>query len=58
MMKGCTPWSQKRPQRNGSSDCLPKTQVCAKSQDEVYRLTPAQCRKVKRSGASYESKPR
>ena len=38
---------RKRPQRIGPSDCLAKTQVCAKSRDDVYRLTPAQCRKVK-----------
>ena len=32
------------------SDCLPKTQVSAKSQDDVWGLTPAQCRKVKEVG--------
>ena len=37
-------WSQ----RIGASDCLAKTQVCAKSKDDVYGLTPAQCWKVKR----------
>jgi hypothetical protein len=31
------------------SDCLLKTQVRAKSQDEVYGLTPARCWKVKRT---------
>jgi len=31
----------------GPSDCLLKTQVRAKSQDEVYGLTPARCWKVK-----------
>ena len=36
------------PQRIGPSDCLPKTQVYAKSKDDVYGLTPARCRKVKR----------
>jgi hypothetical protein len=28
-------WSMNRPQRIGPSDCLPKTQVSAKSKDEV-----------------------
>ena len=32
--------------------------VYAKSQDDVYGVTPAQCWKVKRRGASSESKPR
>ena len=36
-------------QRNGPSDCLPKTQVYANQQWEVYGLTPARCWKVKRS---------
>ena len=36
-------WSQ----RNGPSDCLPKTQVYANQQWEVYGLTPARCWKVK-----------
>ena len=35
-----------------------KTQVCAKGKPYVYRLTPAQCRKVKGSGESCELKPR
>ena len=35
------------PQRIVSSDCLAKTQVYAKSKDDVYGLTPARCRKVK-----------
>ena len=39
-------WSQ----RIGPSNCLPKTQVYAKSKDDVYGLTPARCRKVKRRG--------
>ena len=49
------------PQRIGPSNCLPKTQVCAKPQGEVYGLTPARCRKVKGSGQrkrSHELKPR
>ena len=32
----------------GSSDCLTKTQQRAKSQDDVYAVTPAQCWKVTR----------
>ena len=36
-----------RPQRNGPSNCLAKTQVYAKPQGEVYGLTPARCWKVK-----------
>ena len=39
-----------RPQRPVGSDCLLKTQVRAKSQDDVYGLTPARCWKVKRNG--------
>ena len=35
------------PQRTGSSNCLAKTQVYAKSKDDVYGLTPARCWKVK-----------
>ena len=35
-----------------------KKQVCAKGKPNVYGLTPAQCRKVKGSGASRELKPR
>ena len=46
------------PQRIGPGDCLSKTQVCAKSKDEVYGLTPARCRKVKRKSESLELKPR
>ena len=42
--------SEKRPQRIGSSNCLAKTQVYAKPKGEVYGLTPARCRKVKRRG--------
>ena len=37
-------------QKQGPSDCLSKTQVRAKSQDDVYGLTPAQCRTVKGTG--------
>ena len=43
------------PQRIGPSNCLPKTQVCAKSKDDVYELTPARCWKVKRSCLLYTS---
>src|SRR6218665_2689149 len=38
------------PQRPVGSDCLLKTQVRAKSQDDVYGLTPARWGKVKRTG--------
>ena len=40
--------SEMRPQRIGSSNCLAKTQVCAKARADVYELTPARCWKVKR----------
>ena len=40
--------SEWRPQRKGPSNCLAKTQVYAKPKGEVYGLTPARCRKVKR----------
>jgi hypothetical protein len=43
--------------RPGGGDCLPKTQGYAKSNDDVYGLTPARCWKVKRRCASTESKP-
>ena len=46
----------REPQRNGSSDCLTKTQGYAKSKDDVYGLTPARCWKVKRRG--HARKPR
>ena len=39
-------------------DWLTKTQVCAKGKPYVYRLPPAQCRKVKGRGESLELKPR
>ena len=39
-----------RSQIPGESDCLLKTQVRAKSQDDVYGLTPARCRNVKGKG--------
>ena len=48
-------------QRKGPGNCLPKTQGCAKLKDDAYSLTPARCRKVKRSGQrerSRELKPR
>ena len=41
--------TSRRLQRNGPSDCLPKTQVYANQQWDVYGLTPARCWKVKRS---------
>ena len=42
----------KGPQRKTSPDCLPKTQVRAKAQADVYGLMPGQCQKVKPVGAS------
>ena len=45
------------PQRKSPCDCLSKTQVCANTKVDVYGLTPAQCWKVKWSGASCEMKP-
>ncbi len=47
---GC--WSQ-RPAR---SDCLLKTQVRAKSQDDVYGLTPARCWNVKGTGQVFRGR--
>ena len=46
-----------RGHKPGGGDCLLKTQGSAKSQDDVYSLTPARCWKVKRRGASSELKP-
>ena len=48
-------------QKIGPGDCLSKTQGYAKSEDDVYGLTPARCRKVKRGcyrKRSIELKPR
>ena len=45
-------------QRRGPGNCLAKTQVCDKSKDYVYGLTPARCRKVKGNCESNEPKPR
>src|SRR3954463_15613938 len=47
-----------RPQRPGESDCLLKTQVHAKSQDDVYGLTPARCWNVKGTGYAFGPKLR
>src|SRR3954468_20969642 len=47
---GACPRSRLRPQRPVGSDCLLKTQVRAKSQDDVYGLTPARCWNVKGTG--------
>ena len=44
-------------QRIGPSDCLAKTQLYAKSKDDVYGVTPARCWKVKRRCESVELKP-
>ena len=46
------------PQRIVPGNCLSKTQLYAKSKDDVYGVTPARCRKVKRRSESPESKPR
>ena len=43
-----------KPQRIGPSDCLAQTQLYAKSKDDVYGVTPARCRKVKRRSESSE----
>ena len=45
------------PQRIGPGDCLAKTQLYAKSKDDVDGVTPARCWKVKRRCASIELKP-
>ena len=41
---------------SGPGDCLSKTQFRAKSQDDVYGMTPARCRKVKEVGQRFASK--
>ena len=43
------------PEGAGSSlgDCLSKTQLCANSQEDVYRVTPARCRNVKEVGQGF-----
>src|SRR5438132_12913566 len=53
-----SPW---RSQRNGGSDCLPKTQDSANSKEEVEGLTPARCRKVegiRQGGSSGRDEPK
>ena len=40
----------KGPQEMGPGDCLPKTQLYAKAQAEVYGVRPGQCWKVKVRG--------
>src|SRR4051794_37797790 len=48
----------RRAQGIGSTDCLPKTQVSAKPQGDVWGLTPARCQTVKgRRVRSAEPKP-
>jgi hypothetical protein len=37
-------------------DCLSKTQLCAKTQVDVYRVTPARCRNVKEGGQGFAPK--
>ena len=59
--EGALPPIQGEAQRIGPGNCLAKTQGCAKPQGAVYSLTPARCRKVKRScqsDRSSEVKPR
>jgi hypothetical protein len=41
---------------SGPGDCLSKTQLCANSQEDVYRVTPARCRKVKEAGQDFDLK--
>ena len=45
------------PQRIGPGDCLAKTQLYAKSKDDVNGVTPARGWKVKRRYATIELKP-
>jgi len=47
MCEGIYSWSTSGSQRNGSSDCLLKTQDYANSKENVYGPTLAQCWKVK-----------
>ncbi len=59
--EGALPPQQGEAQRKGPGNCLAKTQGCAKPKGAVYSLTPARCRKVKRScqrERSSEVKPR
>ena len=51
-------WRGSGSQLRVPSNCLPKTQVYAKLEGDVYGLTPAQCRKVKRRIERFELKPR
>ena len=44
-------------QRIGPSEKKKKTQLYAKSKDDVYGVTPARCWKVKRRSESSELKP-
>ena len=41
---------------SGSGDCLSKTQLRAKTQVDVYGVTPARCRKVKEVGQGFVPK--
>jgi len=45
-----------RAQRIRLGDCLSKTQLCANSQEDVYRVTPARCRNVKEVGQGFAPK--
>jgi len=51
----CPPPHLRGRSKRPSSDCLSKTQVCAKAKANVYGLRPAQCRKVK-GGSSFLKK--
>ena len=42
-----------RAQRIRLGDCLSKTQLYANSEEDVYRVTPARCRKVKEVGQGF-----
>jgi hypothetical protein len=58
LVTGHAPGSWGRSQRPARSDCLLKTQVRAKSQDDVYGLTPARCWNVKGTGQPARAKLR
>jgi hypothetical protein len=45
-----------RAQRSSLGDCLSKTQFRANSQEDVYGMTPARCRKVKEVGQGFAPK--
>ena len=45
-----------RAQRISLGDCLSKTQFRVNSQEDVYGMTPARCRKVKEVGQGFALK--